>query len=526
VDLDHVGIIRPECRLFARGGQEIPPARTEFLPTGRRLEYAIAPSDDYYLKIHRPETYLTIVYDDSSSMSASVSIVKRVLHGYLDRLGSRLKIKLVTYADKPKDLCDFTHDAGQLEAALKGKVGIGGGTDTFSGLMHAIGSVKEKQGNRAVIAIFDVIDGAKQPLKQYLQLWDSILDAGLSFTTIGVQSGWDERTDFFGNSRQRIFGEIAYASHGEFHHAPTDALVERSANKIFEQVTTPTEYSIRAHWKTRIRHPGWIQVAFDKRAATQTARNVELILDASYSMWDKMGRTSKIYVARQVLEQVVQKLPDNMSVGLRVFGHRYSSRDRRTNTDTELLLPLEPLDKSRLIRAVHEIDPKGKTPLVYSILQAQHDFRAIGKGTLVVVTDGLETCGGDINSIAPALKASGLELRVNIVGFGIKELDARRQLEDIAASTGGRYLDASNPKELLASLQETLNVEFIVLSHGDVEQARGLVGGDPTEVLEGDYTLRLLLEDGPMELRVVVTPGATASFVLEKPADRWTLRSD
>jgi Mg-chelatase subunit ChlD len=526
VDLDHIGMVRPECALLTRDGQEISPARMQYLPAGRRLEYAVTPSAHHYLRVVRPETYLTIVYDDSSSMEKSVTIVKRVLRGYLDRLGARLHIKLVTYADKPKDLCDFTNDPRELEAAIKGKVGIGGGTDTFRGLMWAINRVKEKKGNRAVLAIFDVIDGADKPLQQYLELWDSLLDTGISFSTIGVQSGWDERTEFFGNSRQRIFHEIAYATQGEFHHTPTDATIEQSANAIFDQLTTPTPYAVRVHWKTRVRRPGWIQLAFHEGAGSETARNVELILDASYSMWDKMGGTQKIVVARQVLQQVIQKLPAEIHVGLRVFGHRYHTRDRRTNTDTELLLPLGPLDKSRLIGTINQIDPKGKTPLVHSILQAQDDFQEVGKGTLVVVSDGLETCGGDIHSIAPALKNSGLELRVNIVGFGIEQRSARAQLEAIAESTGGRYLDAGNPEELLASLQKTLHVEFVVLNDEGVEQTRGLVGGEPAEVPEGNYTLRLLLEGEPLQSNIVVCPGKTHSFVLQKPADRWLFRAD
>jgi hypothetical protein len=274
------------------------------------------------------------------------------------------------------------------------------------------------------------------------------------------------------------------------------------------------------------RQRGSVEVVFAEGAASQPAKNVELILDASFSMWGKIGSTNKISVARQVLEQVIRKLPDNVHVGLRVFGHRYGQEDRRTNTDTELMLPIGPMDKGRLVGTINQINPKGKTPLVYSILQAQSDFQKPRKGTLVVVTDGQETCGGDINSIAPALKRSGLDLRVNIVGFGIEELGARRQLEAIAKSTAGRYLDAGNPEELLASLEETLHVEFVVVDQEGTEQAKGFVGGDPVEVLEGDHTLRLLLEPEPLEVRVVVEPQKTSRLVLDKSQGRWIARAE
>ena len=66
-----------------------------------------------------------------------------------------------------------------------------------------------------------------------------------------------------------------------------------------------------------------------------------------------------------------------------------------------------------------------------------------------------------------------MELKVNVVGFDIREANARKQLEAIAESTGGRYLDARNPQELLSSLKETLHFEFAILNEKEISTSNG-----------------------------------------------------
>jgi hypothetical protein len=135
----------------------------------------------------------------------------------------------------------------------------------------------------------------------------------------------------------------------------------------------------------------------------------------------------------------------------------------------------------------------------------------------------VESCDGDIKSIAPALKEAGLDLQVNIVGFDIKEIEARKQLEAIASSTGGIYLDAKDSEQLLDSLEQTLRVEFVLLDEQDEIKARGVVGGEPVQVLEGEYKLKLLLQPDPLEIRITVIADTTAKLILKKEADKWTI---
>ncbi|MDH5743940.1 MAG: VWA domain-containing protein [Candidatus Aminicenantes bacterium] len=278
------------------------------------------------------------------------------------------------------------------------------------------------------------------------------------------------------------------------------------------------------YMRESVPRPGQVEVMFEKGAEKQAATNVEVILDASNSMWGQIQGVAKIAIAKDVLEQIINGLPDGMNVGLRLYGHRYGLNDRRACQDTELNVPIGPIDKAVLIDIIKKIQPKGKTPLVYSVLQAGDDFKNIQNGSIILITDGIESCDGDINAIAPALKESGIELKLHIVGFDIKEAEARAELEAIAKSTEGTYLDAKDSQELLSSLEQTLQIEFEILDEEGQVKAKGMVGGEPIRLMEGSYILRLLVEPAPYEAGITVKPGQKTTIILAKEKEKWIIK--
>lgn len=271
--------------------------------------------------------------------------------------------------------------------------------------------------------------------------------------------------------------------------------------------------------------PGSIQVKFEKDAEKEGPRSVEILMDASNSMTGMVGKETKIAVARRVLSQTINGLPDSMNVALRVYGHRFPTDDYdNACRDTELLVPIGPVQKAKLVEIVNKIQTKGRTPLVISVLEAIKDFEKIPNGSIILVTDGIESCKGDIKSIAPAIEKSGLELEVNIVGFDIKEAAARQELESIAKSTDGRYIDARNAGELLSALEQTLKLEYAVLDETGKEAGRGTVGGDEVKLKEGTYTLRVLLAPQPLEKKISLKVGEKLALVLKKAEGKWVLQ--
>lgn len=88
--------------------------------------------------------------------------------------------------------------------------------------------------------------------------------------------------------------------------------------------------------------------------------------------------------------------------------------------------------RSQRIPSRHEVErlrPCGETPLVYSALRATADLKSAGGGSVVLITDGEESCGGDVAAAANALEPSGLDFRLSIVGFTLTNQKARQEPE-------------------------------------------------------------------------------------------------
>ena len=118
----------------------------------------------------------------------------------------------------------------------------------------------------------------------------------------------------------------------------------------------------------------------------------------------------------------------------------------------------------------------------------------------------------------------GMGLSLHIIGFGIQEAEHRGQLESIARSTNGNYLDAKNADELFSSLEETLQVEFIVEDEKGEAVGSGFAGGEAVGITEGTYTLRLMLEPETLEQKITIKAEQTLTFTLIREEGKWVLK--
>ena len=184
---------------------------------------------------------------------------------------------------------------------------------------------------------------------------------------------------------------------------------------------------------------------------TASAKQLRLlyILDASGSMLGKVGAEEKMAAARRVLKDSIAKLPGDSQVGLIAYGHRR----KNDCDDIELLSPLKPIDKAGLGQQIDALKPNGMTPITNSLQQAFEIVKAQQGGpvTVVLVTDGLETCKGDPCKLAREAKQAGLDFVLHVIGFDVGKITVS-QLECVAQAGGGRYLNAQNADELAAAL--------------------------------------------------------------------------
>jgi len=250
-----------------------------------------------------------------------------------------------------------------------------------------------------------------------------------------------------------------------------------------------------------------------------------LVLDGSGSMWGQIDGEAKIAIAKTVLGDLLDELPAERRLGLVAYGHRRKG----DCTDIEELASIG-ADRAAISSAVQAISPKGKTPMAASVKLAAEKLRSTEeKATVVLISDGIETCEPDPCGVAAALEQSGVDFTVHVVGFDVTEENATAQLKCLAENTGGTYISASNADELGAALETTVAAAPEPVTETKVRlRATELEGGLVIEEgLNWTVTPRRPDEEGvePVVtetnagvLDVEVAPGAY-DIAVERPSD-------
>ena len=185
-----------------------------------------------------------------------------------------------------------------------------------------------------------------------------------------------------------------------------------------------------------------LSVATFNGVAAMEGENLVIILDASGSMWGQVEGRHKIAIAKEVMAGLIQALPAGLNTGLVAYGHRRKGDCQ----DVEELAPLRPLNKENLIKMIEAINPKGKTPITHAIRVTAEGLRELeNKTTLVLVSDGKETCEGDPCALINALKDSGIQLVTHVIGFDVTDAE-REELQCIADAGDGTYYTANTAK--------------------------------------------------------------------------------
>ena len=180
---------------------------------------------------------------------------------------------------------------------------------------------------------------------------------------------------------------------------------------------------------------------------------IMLVLDASGSMWGKVDGRPKIDIAKEVVGKVVGRLRPQDELGLVVYGHR----QKGACDDIEVMQEAGPLDTGAFMSTINAISTKGKTPMTAAVKIAAESLRyAEKKSTVILVSDGLETCGLDPCAIAEALERQGVDFTMHTIGFNVDDPEAKPQLKCLAEKTGGIAASAENAAELEAALKLTL----------------------------------------------------------------------
>lgn len=175
-------------------------------------------------------------------------------------------------------------------------------------------------------------------------------------------------------------------------------------------------------------------------APALAADRAMLILDGSGSMWAQIDGEARISIARETLREVLGSVPEGLELGLMSYGHR----EKGQCSDIELLVPAATGTADAIAAAADAISPKGKTPLSDAVRMAAEQLNFTeDKATVILITDGIETCEADPCALASELEGMGIDFTTHVVGFGLSDEEGR-QVACLAENTGGRYFGAGD----------------------------------------------------------------------------------
>jgi hypothetical protein len=374
----------------------------------------------------------------------------------------------------------------ELQNAVDRRVGTSGSSSAEAALIEAATQLSAREGARAILI---VTDAETTSYTKSTELWRAL--AAVRPIVFAVHIGGSGEPAVSTAYMQ----DWAVFAGGVYRYAGTHGEMDRAFDRLATWLRRPAGYELEASTAFEeepppSRDPGTIAVRSApgaRSAMIGAAVGVEIILDTSGSMLERTGRRRRIDVARAALgDLVTERLPAGTPVALRVFG------DRDDPCGTHLAVPLGPLDPRAMVDLVDDlaIDRRTSTPIAASISSVPDDLAGTtGSRVLVLITDGDETCDGDVEAAIRDLERRGIDAHVNIVGFSVRDRRVRRDMREWAALGGGSYFDARGADDLGSAIARAIGAPFRILDEAGNEVAAGTLDGDPVAVDPGTYSI-------------------------------------
>ncbi|WP_224701918.1 vWA domain-containing protein [Devosia aquimaris] len=178
-----------------------------------------------------------------------------------------------------------------------------------------------------------------------------------------------------------------------------------------------------------------------------------IVMDGSGSMWGQIDGRAKLEIARDAVRDVLANVPAERDLGLYAYGHRRKG----DCDDIELVVPPAQGSGPAILSAVQAMRFLGKTPLTRAVRLAAEALRYTEEeATVVLVTDGLETCEADPCALGAELEQLGLKFTAHVIGFGLTREEGAA-VACLAENTGGQFIRAADAKGLTDALDATVN---------------------------------------------------------------------
>ncbi len=492
--------------LFDTAGEAVP-VNWRVDEMGRRIGEAVGLEPGIYrLDVEEPPRSIMYMWDESISVALAQPAIHRALmsagEGLIpgQEVGNYLALGgpplIRGWAETPEQMIQGMARYDHRYTSSAAHAGLA----TVSRLMEG------RKGEKIVFLIADA-----EYFGAYETLWDELERVRPRIFTIEVSNGG--RNDIAQHlGYQQIMRSWANVGGGEYTYALTEEDMHRAIQRAMRLVRRPSAFSLAA--QTRFQDPpddGQLRVVSGDEPIVG-AGVIHLIFDASGSMLRRMEGGRRIDVAKRIVREVLDnQIPPQIPIALRAYGHTEPH-----SCETERLVPATTDNHASVRAAVDGIEAinLARTPLAASLEAVLEDLADFPdhQRLVVMLTDGEETCDGDVGQAVSALIDEGLNVRLNIVGFHIDEPELQTDFTRYAAAGRGEYFNSQDGDELVEGLIAALAARFRVVDATGRQVARGRVDGEPFDLAPGSYEVIVDTSTGEYREAVTIAPGQTVEI--------------
>ncbi len=519
IDVAGIPALGVTATLFDDDGTEIPLAASQVGDATLRLTADVEPGASYTLRIVQPTTSIVFAFDTSGSIGGYQSTVYQGLFQFANGvLPGHEFVNLLPFGESLL-LDDWTDQYWEIQAAVNAYARSTDSSEAEEALQMAMSELERQTGNRAIVIVTDAESGHPQEVLD--SLWTTFDDVRPRVFAIQIAGGVTHAVE------QDLMQDWSMVNSGDYVYVRNQGEMDIAFDRAATALRRPAIYSVSALTRPAppaatpaptptvqpVPTPAPVPTVTPTPATTSTGEpygslvvvspgtgegeqaslpasqegQVAIILDTSGSMLQQMDGQSRADIAKTALiDLVTTTIPPGTTVSLRTFG------DTPDSCNTDLAMPPGPLDPATMAgtMATLPIVNLVRTPIGAALDAVVQDLAgASGPKVVVLVTDGEETCDGDPAAAIAALVASGIDVRVNIVGFAIDDAALQTTFAEWADLGNGQYFDAANASELNRAVAQAILPAYEVIGEDGSVVATGLVDSEPVSLPPGTYTI-------------------------------------
>lgn len=488
------------------------------LSEGSRLSLSGEPGTIWHLRVFEPPRSVLFAWDTSGSVSPYQNQTYAALERFAGAIRGDLEsVMLLAFDGLPNFLLpEWSSDAAEVSRVVNAYDRDDDSSDAQFNLLTASQAIAKRVGVRAIVLITDAESGG---YRTTTELWQSLAGSSAQVYSLEISTAG-------GALPQDLMQDWASANGGHYVNATSVVELEQGFARADCLIRRAKYVEVSVEFLERAAIPGRLSVVRLAEDAGEDAAaggstlaasgGILVILDASGSMYRTLDGRYRYEIAKDVLSDLVTDvLPAEVPFALRVFGNRAADICR-----SDLEVALAPLNSGAVTGVIAGIEPQpfAGTPIAASLQAATADLAAAtGHRSVILITDGEESCDGDVEGAITDLRSAGFDVTLNVIGFDFDADDveaARERFRSWAELGGGQYFDASSAAELAGALASSVALPFEVLDAAGELVARSTVNGSAVELEGGIYTVRVLSEE-PVVFENVAVDGGAVTLPLE-----------